>query len=63
MKDPWFKSSYSGGEGNDMCVEIISHPHTHRIRDSKLPHSPHLAVTARAWTALLAYTTTEQPRH
>ncbi|RLV01270.1 DUF397 domain-containing protein [Streptomyces griseocarneus] len=61
MRHPWFKSSYSGDEGNDMCVEIASHPHTPRIRDSKLPHSPQLAVPTGPWGQFLTGCVQHQP--
>ncbi|MFC9424526.1 DUF397 domain-containing protein [Streptomyces sp. NPDC056987] len=48
----WFKSSYSGGEGNE-CVEVADLRPTVAIRDSKLAHGPVLAVPATAFTAFL----------
>ncbi|AWK08475.1 DUF397 domain-containing protein [Streptomyces spongiicola] len=46
----WFKSSYSGGEG-DNCVEIALRPQTVHIRDSKDTRIRPLVVTPTAWTA------------
>ncbi|MEV7870942.1 DUF397 domain-containing protein [Streptomyces sp. NPDC088124] len=48
----WFKSSYSGGEGNE-CVEVADLPTAVAIRDSKLPQGPVLALPARTFTAFL----------
>ncbi|MHC3469267.1 DUF397 domain-containing protein [Streptomyces sp. 7R007] len=52
----WFKSSYSGNEG-EACLEIAPTPTTIHIRDSKHPHpdsaSPTLSVTPTTWTAFL----------
>ncbi|MER7396471.1 DUF397 domain-containing protein [Streptomyces sp. NPDC000151] len=53
----WFKSSYSGSQG-DSCVEVATSPGTVRIRDSKAPEGPQLAVTAHAWAEFVAYATT-----
>jgi hypothetical protein len=50
----YFKSSYSASNSND-CVEVALTPDTIRIRDSKHPHGPQLAVTPAAWTAFLTY--------
>jgi len=68
----WFKSSYSGTQGDDClevaldwrkstyssdqddsCVEVVPCPSTIHIRDSKLPHSPQLALSAPAWSAFV----------
>ncbi|WP_430625662.1 DUF397 domain-containing protein [Streptomyces sp. NBC_01264] len=48
----WFKSSYSGSEGDD-CVEVASCPDSVHIRDSKLTASPELAVSPRTWAAFV----------
>ncbi|MEU5644125.1 DUF397 domain-containing protein [Streptomyces milbemycinicus] len=50
----YFKSSYSASNSND-CVEVAATPDTIRIRDSKHPRGPQLAVTPAAWTAFLTY--------
>ncbi|MFD7812988.1 DUF397 domain-containing protein [Streptomyces sp. NPDC059785] len=52
----WFKSSYSGSQGDD-CVEVATSPHTVHVRDSKAPQGPRLALTATAWSAFLPYAT------
>ncbi|MET9129347.1 DUF397 domain-containing protein [Streptomyces antibioticus] len=44
----WFKSSYSGGNTTE-CVEAAFLAEGVRIRDSKVPEYPHLAVSAAAW--------------
>ncbi|MEU3529501.1 DUF397 domain-containing protein [Streptomyces sp. NPDC038707] len=49
----WFKSSYSGGDG-DNCVEIALSPGTVHIRDSKDKDIRPLVVTPAAWTAFTA---------
>ncbi|MEB8342614.1 DUF397 domain-containing protein [Streptomyces endophyticus] len=52
----WFKSSYSGGQGE--CLEVAPGPTTIHIRDSKQPHTPDpgpaVTVTAPAWAAFLS---------
>ncbi|MFK4065200.1 DUF397 domain-containing protein [Streptomyces sp. NPDC029674] len=54
----WFKSSYSGPEG-DACLEVALEgrestcPDVH-IRDSKLPASPEVTVSAPAWATFIA---------
>ncbi|MEV0253113.1 DUF397 domain-containing protein [Streptomyces sp. NPDC050732] len=50
----WFKSSYSDDEGAN-CVEIaLCAPSGLRVRDSKLPASPELTISAPAWAAFIA---------
>ncbi|WP_217162693.1 DUF397 domain-containing protein [Streptomyces sp. AC512_CC834] len=49
----WFKSSYSGGDG-DNCVEVAVRPAAVHIRDSKDTRIRPLVVTPTAWTALMA---------
>ncbi|WP_399926501.1 DUF397 domain-containing protein [Streptomyces kanamyceticus] len=49
----WFKSSYSGGEGE--CLEVAPTPTTIHIRDSKLnPTGPTLQISPTTWTAFLS---------
>ncbi|MFJ7967539.1 DUF397 domain-containing protein [Streptomyces sp. NPDC096324] len=56
----WFKSSYSGSDG-DSCVEVaVSGTETElaatiRVRDSKLRRSPQLAVTPGTWQSFVSY--------
>ena len=49
----WFKSSYSGSEG-DNCVEVAVRPETVHIRDSKDKSIRPLTVTPTAWAAFAA---------
>ncbi|GGQ24465.1 DUF397 domain-containing protein [Streptomyces roseolilacinus] len=49
----WFKSSYSGGEG-DNCVEVAVRPEAVHIRDSKDKRVRPLVVTPAAWAAFAA---------
>ncbi|MET9759793.1 DUF397 domain-containing protein [Streptomyces sp. NPDC006372] len=49
----WFKSSHSGGEGNE-CVEIASLRAGIALRDSKDPEGSTLTVSAGAFTAFIA---------
>ncbi|MFJ8696719.1 DUF397 domain-containing protein [Streptomyces roseolilacinus] len=48
----WFKSSYSGSEG-DSCVEVAHAPGAVHVRDSKDLGGPELAVSPSAWEAFL----------
>ncbi|MET9696992.1 DUF397 domain-containing protein [Streptomyces sp. NPDC006529] len=49
----WFKSSYSGGDG-DNCVEVAMSPEVILVRDSKDTHLQPLAVSRDAWSAFAA---------
>ncbi|MFC9507611.1 DUF397 domain-containing protein [Streptomyces sp. NPDC057002] len=50
----WYKSSYSGGSG-DNCLEVTQGlPDVIPVRDSKDPHGPRLAFRATAWSAFVA---------
>ncbi|MFI9611228.1 DUF397 domain-containing protein [Streptomyces sp. NPDC052023] len=51
----WFKSSYSGGNNGESCVEIAVEPRTIHVRDSKQTDGPHLGLTPQAWTAFVTY--------
>ncbi|MFF4265612.1 DUF397 domain-containing protein [Streptomyces virginiae] len=46
----WFKSSYSGGDG-DNCVEVAMSPEAVLVRDSKDTRLRPLAVSHDAWSA------------
>ncbi|ORT59785.1 DUF397 domain-containing protein [Streptomyces sp. CB03238] len=48
----WTKSSHSTNDGPN-CVEVAATPGTIRVRDSKNPAGPQLAVTPGAWSAFL----------
>ncbi|WP_405729596.1 DUF397 domain-containing protein [Streptomyces sp. NBC_01537] len=47
----WFKSSYSGNEGD--CVEVATCAHTVHVRDSKDTARPALAFGPDAWAAFV----------
>ncbi|MEU1045080.1 DUF397 domain-containing protein [Streptomyces sp. NPDC005897] len=51
----WFKSSYSGGNDGNSCVELALTPATIHIRDSKHTDGPRLALTPAAWASFLPY--------
>ncbi|MFE2517575.1 DUF397 domain-containing protein [Streptomyces mirabilis] len=50
----WFKSSYSGSEG-DNCVEVALSPQAVHIRDSKNTEISPFAVAPAAWWAFTAH--------
>ncbi|MGW4491143.1 DUF397 domain-containing protein [Streptomyces sp. NPDC004376] len=50
----WFKSSYSGGNDGNSCVEIAVTPDTIHVRDSKHQTGPQLALTQATWTAFVS---------
>ncbi|MEW2548601.1 DUF397 domain-containing protein [Streptomyces sp. NPDC047002] len=50
----WFKSSYSGG-GGDNCVEVAVTPRAVHVRDSKDTRITPLAVSPAAWSAFAAH--------
>jgi hypothetical protein len=50
----WFKSSYSGSQGDD-CVEVAVTEQAIHVRDSKDVTCPHLAVTFGGWTRFVQY--------
>jgi hypothetical protein len=50
----WFKSSYSGSEG-DSCVEVANGTNTIHVRDSKDQRSPELALSLAAWSDFVSY--------
>ncbi|MFG2139471.1 DUF397 domain-containing protein [Streptomyces sp. NPDC048650] len=49
----WFKSSYSGGEGNE-CVDVADLYQRVAVRDSKDPSGPVLDFPAAAFAAFVA---------
>ncbi|MFG3232675.1 DUF397 domain-containing protein [Streptomyces antibioticus] len=56
MSGMWFKSSYSGGNDGESCVEVAHTPGTVHVRDSKYPDvSPRLALTPEAWAGFVEY--------
>lgn len=50
----WFKSSYSGSEG-DSCVEVARSTQAIHVRDSKDQLSPELALSPTAWSNFISY--------
>ncbi|MBZ9643673.1 DUF397 domain-containing protein [Streptomyces sp. PSKA30] len=47
----WRKSSYSGGDGGEACVEVADEvPGVVPVRDSKVPHGPVVVIGSAAWT-------------
>lgn len=58
----WFKSSYSGSQG-DSCVEVAlslrdsGQAETVHVRDSKVRQGPQLALTPGTWNRFLLYAT------
>ncbi|WP_406093332.1 DUF397 domain-containing protein [Streptomyces sp. NBC_01013] len=50
----WFKSSYSGGDG-DNCIEVSLHPDAVHVRDSKDTDRRPFTVSAAAWSDFTAY--------
>ncbi|MFM9588855.1 DUF397 domain-containing protein [Streptomyces scabiei] len=51
----WFKSSHSGGNDGNSCVEVAVTPGTVHVRDSKDTRLPRLALTPSAWTDFVEY--------
>ncbi|ANS66337.1 hypothetical protein SLINC_4113 [Streptomyces lincolnensis] len=52
----WFKSSYSGGNDGESCVEIAVAPRTIHVRDSKhRTTGPRLALAPEAWAEFVSY--------
>ncbi|MEG8279295.1 DUF397 domain-containing protein [Streptomyces sp. AHA2] len=51
----WFKSSYSGGNDGNSCVELALTPGTVHVRDSKDTEGPRITVTPDAWAAFVPY--------
>ncbi|MFD5391942.1 DUF397 domain-containing protein [Streptomyces sp. NPDC127074] len=50
----WFKSSYSGSEG-DNCVEVAIRTTAVHVRDSKDTGRTPLTVSPEAWAAFIAH--------
>jgi hypothetical protein len=50
----WFKSSHSGGNDGNSCVEVAHTPGTVHVRDSKYRDTgPRLALAPQAWADFL----------
>ncbi|WP_217179426.1 DUF397 domain-containing protein [Streptomyces sp. AC495_CC817] len=50
----WFKSTYSGGDGDD-CVEVAAAPSAVHVRDSKNVTGPQLILSPGAWGDFIPY--------
>ncbi|MFB7254609.1 DUF397 domain-containing protein [Streptomyces nojiriensis] len=50
----WFKSSYSGGDG-DACVEVATNARTIHVRDSKVQDGSVLELGPASWAALTGW--------
>ncbi|MEU6015810.1 DUF397 domain-containing protein [Streptomyces sp. NPDC047515] len=50
----WFKSSYSGSQG-DACIEVAKGTQAIHVRDSKDQWSPELALSPAAWGDFVSY--------
>ncbi|MET8922712.1 DUF397 domain-containing protein [Streptomyces sp. NPDC001499] len=50
----WFKSSYSGSQG-DACIEVAKGTQAIHVRDSKDQLSPELALSPKAWSSFVSY--------
>ncbi|MER5769833.1 DUF397 domain-containing protein [Streptomyces sp. NPDC001985] len=50
----WFKSSYSGGTGNN-CVEVAALTGRVGVRDSKVRSGPALVVGSAAWASFVHF--------
>jgi Domain of unknown function (DUF397) len=50
----WFKSSYSGTQG-DSCVEIAVTEQAIHVRDSKDVAGPHLTVRGEQWARFVRF--------
>lgn len=51
----WFKSSHSGGNDGNSCVELALTPATVHVRDSKNAEGPRLALAPGVWADFVAY--------
>ncbi|MHC5905254.1 DUF397 domain-containing protein [Streptomyces sp. S6] len=50
----WRKSTYSGGQEGDACVEVADNiADLIPVRDSKTPHAASLAFAPPAWQAFI----------
>ncbi|MFE6227087.1 DUF397 domain-containing protein [Streptomyces sp. NPDC057854] len=52
----WFKSSYSGGNNGESCVEVAAGSGAVRVRDSKDTGLPHLVLSPEAWAGFVGFT-------
>lgn len=50
----WRKSTYSGGDGGESCVEVVDGvPGIVPVRDSKVMDGPVLVIGATTWTEFI----------
>ncbi|CBG68781.1 MULTISPECIES: DUF397 domain-containing protein [Streptomyces] len=57
----WFKSSYSGSQGDD-CVEVAVTGQAVCVRDSKDVTLPHFAVGRAGWSRFVGFVGHEGPQ-
>jgi hypothetical protein len=50
----WLKSSYSGGNGGQACVEVAGLDAGRAVRDSKDPAGPMHVFDSASWSAFVA---------
>ncbi|MET9774762.1 DUF397 domain-containing protein [Streptomyces sp. NPDC006367] len=51
----WFKSSYSGGNDGNSCVELALTPGAVHVRDSKDVAGPRIVFAPGAWARFVPY--------
>ncbi|GGR14312.1 DUF397 domain-containing protein [Streptomyces roseolus] len=51
----WFKSSYSGGNNGESCVEVAATSAAVRVRDSKDIGLPQLVLSPEAWAGFVGF--------
>ncbi|MDX2675762.1 DUF397 domain-containing protein [Streptomyces soliscabiei] len=51
----WFKSTYSGGNDGESCVEVATTPAFIHVRDSKVTDGPTFHVASAAWADFVTY--------
>ncbi|MCA1222515.1 DUF397 domain-containing protein [Streptomyces sp. 8L] len=51
----WFKSSYSGGNDGNSCVEVATAPGAVHVRDSKDAGGPWLGLVPGAWVRFVGF--------
>jgi Domain of unknown function (DUF397) len=54
LQPTWFKSSYSGTQGDD-CVEVAVTEQAIHVRDSKNPDHPALTVGHAGWLLFVRF--------
>ncbi|MGQ4516684.1 DUF397 domain-containing protein [Streptomyces sp. DW26H14] len=51
----WFKSSYSGGNDGNSCVEVAADSCAVHVRDSKNVDGPNLGLVPGAWVRFVGF--------